>query len=184
MTIAIVSARRATGSHRRVRRAITASVLIVAGVAAICSGSAQPLLLINTTPSEPSGVYLQVARSPARGQIVAFPAPPSAFPYADARLGFLHRVPILKAVAARSGDSVCSRSGRLSINGRDVAAVAERDSRGARLPHWAGCCRLRPGELFVVSNRVPNSFDSRYFGPISTRSLIGVYRPLLVVGGR
>ncbi len=33
-------------------------------------------------------------------------------------------------------------------------------------------------EYFVFSDRVPNSFDSRYFGPISRAAIIGVYRPL------
>ncbi len=34
-------------------------------------------------------------------------------------------------------------------------------------------------EYFVFSNRVPNSFDSRYFGPISRAAILGVYRPLV-----
>jgi type IV secretory pathway protease TraF len=34
-------------------------------------------------------------------------------------------------------------------------------------------------EYFVFSDRVANSFDSRYFGPISKAAIIGVYRPLI-----
>jgi type IV secretory pathway protease TraF len=33
-------------------------------------------------------------------------------------------------------------------------------------------------ELFVFSDRVPNSLDSRYFGPVSTRQVLGVYTRL------
>ena len=36
----------------------------------------------------------------------------------------------------------------------------------------------RHGELFLLSVTNPASFDSRYFGPVSAASVIGVARPV------
>ena len=152
------------------------------GVASMLSH--RPLLLVNTTPSEPIGLYLASPASLRAGALIAFQAPPAAFPYADARLGYLHRRPMLKTVSAVPGDLVCTDFGRLAINGHDRGPISTTDSRGAALPRWRACRRLGPGEAFAFSDRVPNSFDSRYFGPVSTRTILGVYRPLLALGDR
>jgi conjugative transfer signal peptidase TraF len=160
----------------RILRGAGAAAALAALGAASEAASGRPLLLINPTPSEPPGLYLANPVRPGVGQIIAFTAPAAAFPYADRRLAYLHRVPLLKAVAAGPGDQVCTRAGRLSINGRDRAGIALADGRGVRLPRWTGCRTLAADELFVFSSRVPNSFDSRYFGPVSAKAVIGVYR--------
>ena len=156
-------------------------LIILGGVAVsvaalVCAGS--PQILINHTPSEPLGPYWRIHTPPAVGALVAFKAPPAAFPYADQRLSYLRGELMLKAVAAGPGDRVCTTGASLAINGVMRGRIVERDGQGRRLPRWRGCRRLQPGELFVFSNRVPNSFDSRYFGPISVRSVTGVYRRL------
>jgi len=143
----------------------------------------QSLIRINLTPSEPPGVYLRTPDAPIKvGSLVAFLAPPRAFPYADRHAGYLHQTPILKAVAAAGGDKVCTGGGVLIINGVRRAAILARDSRGIALPHWTACRRLAVGELFVFSNRVVNSFDSRYYGPVSM-ARAQVYRPFATVDG-
>jgi conjugative transfer signal peptidase TraF len=86
---------------------------------------------------------------------------------------------MLKAVAAGPGDSVCTAADHLVINGRDLAPIASRDGEGRALPRWTACRQLGPDELFVFSARVPNSFDSRYFGPVSRTAVMGVFNPLL-----
>ena len=143
----------------------------------------RPLILFNTTPSEPPGVYVAAWAPPTIGALIAFRAPAAAFPYADARMAFLHRTPLLKTLAAGEGDLVCTAGDRLAINGRDVAPIALTDSRGVRVPRWRACRRLGPTERFAFSNRVPNSFDSRYFGPVSAGAIYGVYRPLFTLKG-
>jgi conjugative transfer signal peptidase TraF len=157
----------------------------VLGLAAVVSAlaltggfSARPVLLFNLTPSEPTGLYVETPDRPAEGRLVAFQAPAAAFPYADSRLGYLRRTTLLKAVVAGPGDEICTLTGRLRINRRDRAPIAVHDSFGVALPRWIGCRRLGADELFVFSDRVPNSFDSRYFGPIARSSVVGVYRPI------
>lgn len=157
---------------------LAAGALAVGGLSIATAGGTRPLLLWNRTASEPEGLYVR-GRGPAViGALVAFHAPPAAFPYADDHMGYLHRVPILKSVAAVSGDEVCAQNDALQINGRRLAPILKTDRRGVDLPRWRGCRRLAADELFVFSDRIPNSFDSRYFGPVSRTDIVGVFRPL------
>jgi conjugative transfer signal peptidase TraF len=156
--------------------AVTGGCLVLISAWGLAASSDNALLL-NTTPSEPEGLYWRINVSAARGQLIAFLAPATAFPYADARLSVLHQTPILKMVGAGPGEPVCSDGRTLALNGRRYA-VQNHDSAGGILPHWIGCRSMASDEYFVFSDRVPNSFDSRYFGPISRAAIIGVYRPL------
>ena len=162
---------------------LACAVLPVAGVGALSVTIPQPVVLWNGTPSEPVGLYLRSAAKPSLGTIIAFRAPAEAFPYADARMSYLHHILILKAVAARQGDRVCTAAHVLTINGRWRAPVLNNDSRGVKLPAWQGCRTLAEGEFFVFSDAVPNSFDSRYYGPVGQGAIVGVYRPVMVVSG-
>lgn len=140
-------------------------------------------VLVNGTSSEPPGLYVRAMGRPIRrGVMVAFMAPPAAYPYADLHLPRLRSTPIIKAVAAIAGDQVCTLGGSLVINGVKRAPILARDSQGFALPHWTACRRLGSGELFVFSARVPTSFDSRYFGPVPT-VLARPYRPLVTTEG-
>lgn len=158
------------------------AIAIMAGLGAPAINASSKTFLWNDSPSEPKGVYVKVIDPPRVGEIVAFMAPPPAFPYANRRLGYLHQIPILKALAAGQGAQVCAQNGVLKISGKVVAAVMATDSQGAPLPHWDGCRSLAVGEFFAFSDRVPNSFDSRYFGPIDGRRIFAAYRPLWVGG--
>ena len=165
---------------------ILGAALSVSGVFGLMSAPQRPVILWNGTPSEPEGLYLLTSKAPAKGGIIAFHVPPAAFPYADRRLGFLRTVPVLKTIAAAGGENVCLARGILSVDGRSRGGVARADFEGHVLPRWVECRALRRDEFFVFSDRVPNSFDSRYFGPVSRAEVVGVYRPWLVlqaVGG-
>lgn len=169
---------------RRTMALATGAAGLLAALPLLCAAHQhRGLLRVNETPSEPPGVYLRASHDPIGvGSIIAFLAPPPAFPYADRRAGYLHQTPILKVVAAAGGDHVCTVGGVLAINGVRRAPVQTRDSQGFALPHWTACRRLAPDELFVFSDRVPNSFDSRYYGPVRL-SRAQAYRPLLTVNG-
>ncbi len=157
---------------------LATGALIVGGLSIATAGGARPLLLWNRTASEPEGLYVRGSGPVAVGALVAFSAPDAAFPYADGHMGYLRRVPILKSVAAVSGDKVCTDNDHLQINGRMRAAILSRDRRGANLPRWRGCRQLGADEVFVFSDRIPNSFDSRYFGPVRRADIVGVFRPV------
>jgi conjugative transfer signal peptidase TraF len=162
--------------------ALALGALALAAASALSGGRSERLFLVNTTASEPLGVYRRTDRAPEVGRLIAFGAPPAAFPYADRHLGYLHRAPLLKTVVGVAGDRICTTRGRLVVNGRDLAPIVRADEEGRALPHWIGCRRLGPGELFVFSSRAPDSFDSRYFGPVPSALVRGVYAPLLTAG--
>jgi type IV secretory pathway protease TraF len=65
------------------------------------------------------------------------------------------------------------------INGVWRAPVLAHDSESRPLPRWRACRRLDAGEFFVFSNRIPNSFDSRYYGPVRREAIVGVFRPIM-----
>lgn len=41
------------------------------------------------------------------------------------------------------------------------------------MPIWKGCIVLRSDEIFLVSTDVQTSFDSRYFGPVPLKNVLG-----------
>lgn len=165
---------------RRFLGLIILAAVPIGTAAVLASGLPHPLVLWNQTASEPEGVYIRASAAPRPGVIIAFRAPAPAFPYADTRMGYLHRIPILKTVAAGENDHVCTEGGLLTINGRARGTVLSRDSHGDLLPAWRACRVLTRGEVFVFSDRVPNSFDSRYYGPVDQASILGVFEPFLV----
>src|ERR1700748_864047 len=131
----------ATALHPPTNPLLPLAVLTGAIVAVAAGVVAQPGILANNSPSEPPGLYSRTTLAPATGRLIAFHAPLAAFPYADRRLAYLHHTPILKAVAAAPGDRVCTRSGRLVINGADRAPIAMQARAGHPLPRGIDCAR-------------------------------------------
>ena len=142
----------------------------------------RPELLWNATASTPVGLYrLQAANVLHDGDLVAAlpPAPIASF---LARGGFLPRgVPLLKHVAALTGETVCRVDDTVTIDGIAAGIALNRDHLGRQLPRWSGCRRLRPGEIFLMNASVADSLDGRYFGPLPVTSIIGRATPLWLV---
>jgi conjugative transfer signal peptidase TraF len=154
--------------------------LVIVGIAALltlaASPSRSPLVLFNRTPSLPTGFYLRCGERAQRGDVVAFALPPAAWQYARSR-GERTDVLLLKHVLAVRGDFVSTLDGELRVNGVRVGSIASADSAGRPLPHWSAARVLDRDELLVGSSHV-RSFDSRYFGPIHTGQVLGVYQRL------
>jgi conjugative transfer signal peptidase TraF len=164
------------------------SPMFLLGLAPLTLGAASlltraPVLLVNRSQSEPPGVWVISAQAAGPGRRIAFRIPEPGRAYAARAMPERLRSSILKSIIAGQGDHVCALKGRLVVNGRDLAPIADHDRHGAALPRWRGCRPLRGGEYFVFSSRIPNSFDSRYYGPVSSGDVIGVYRPLRASAG-
>lgn len=137
----------------------------------------RPLLVWNVTHSAPIGLYRRVFAGVESGAWVFVHAPSAAADLAAAR-GYLPRsVPMVKRVAASSGDHVCRAGQAVSINGRTVARALWQDSLGRALPVWTGCIDLKPDQIFLITSP-PTSFDSRYFGPVPVANVIERIAPL------
>jgi conjugative transfer signal peptidase TraF len=148
-------------------------------IAALISGSRRPLIVFNATASAPIGFYRVHPPAPLRlGALVLVETPQSVRALAAARGYLPASAPLVKRVAARSGTTVCAHDGAIAIDGRRVAVQKKTDGRGRRLPLWLGCRRLAADEIFLLMADVPDSFDSRYFGPVRTSAVIGRLSPL------
>ncbi len=90
-------------------------------------------------------------------------------------------MPVGKPVLALPGDTVVVTEAGLLLNGRPVANTRPLalDRRGRPLPQLqAGAHVVSAGELWIVSQYAPFSFDSRYFGPVERVHVLGVGRPI------
>lgn len=141
---------------------------------------ASPLQLVyNASDSVPIGWYrIAPASSLAVGDLVLVHLPPEAMTLAAQRGYLPASVPLLKTVAAVAPQLVCVRGDQVRVDGRLVARRLSWDRQGRALPAWRTCRRLVDDELFLLSTTNPESFDSRYFGPIAADAVIGRAQPL------
>ncbi|HHG5340063.1 S26 family signal peptidase [Pseudomonas aeruginosa] len=177
-------------ARSRLRARIVLAGLTACGLAALAWASfvhPLPRLIYNPSDSVAVGWYRvdplhHRPGSPPRplsvDSIVLTTLPPDAAALAAQRGYLPAHVPLLKRVGAVAPQQVCVFDALVWIDGVPVATVRPADRLGRPLPSWPQCRQLRPGELFLLSSTNPASFDSRYFGPVSTSAVIGVARPI------
>jgi len=165
-------------SHRQIG-AIAAMVFAVGVIVVASTYRPAPKIIYNPSSSAPRGWYM--VKSPAefsRGDFALVKLPVPIARFADQRGYLPMTVPLLKRVGAVAGDRVCERRGLVHINGISAAQSLERDAAGRLLVAWNDCRRLEEVELFLLGLSSAASFDSRYYGPITLNSVIGVAVPL------
>ena len=76
-------------------------------------------------------------------------------------------MPLIKRVVGVAGDLVTATDAGIDINGQPVpnSRPLDLDTLGRALPHLRGSFTLKQGEIWAAGEH-PNSFDSRYFGPV------------------
>jgi conjugative transfer signal peptidase TraF len=145
-------------------------------------------LRFNTSPSLPVGLYIVIADSNAN--LVEFcPAEPFASlaivrGYREPGSCQDRAAPLLKPVIARSGDVVELSARGMSVNGVLLhnTAPLSKDTKGRPLTAWPfGRYVVAPETIWVASSYHPRSFDSRYFGPVSTAAIRERLNPLLTI---
>ena len=162
---------------RLVIGAMMASILVMAGPVALFGIA--PRLIWNASASAPLGLYAMEPRSSfTRGELVLVRPPLWVSAFAAERGYLPNSVPMVKQIAALSGDLVCRHEETVTLDGRVIAVALHADREGRKLPAWSGCRKLDSGEVFLLMSRSPASFDSRYFGPVSTSNIIGKLVPL------
>jgi conjugative transfer signal peptidase TraF len=155
------------------------NVIVAASIAALLPSFHAPRLIWNATASMPVGLYLRIPAGTLARNALVIVMPSFQVAQFAAKRGYLPlRVPLLKHVAAAAGDTVCNYQGSITIDGKGVARALSQDSRGRPMPRWQGCVTLGFGTVFLLNPTVPTSFDSRYFGPVPTQSIIGIAVPL------
>ena len=131
-------------------------------------------LIYNATASAPLGWYAVLPATQIRvGDVVLARIPAGAEQFADRRGYLPATVPILKRVGALAGQWVCAQDEHITVNFATPVRILMWDGQGRALRAWTGCRKLRANEVFLLSEVSPGSFDSRYFGPIPRRLVIG-----------
>ncbi|MDA8232789.1 MAG: conjugative transfer signal peptidase TraF [Magnetospirillum sp.] len=145
---------------------------------------------VNVTESMPRGLWriTPMTREPRAGDVVAFcPTDTAPFRLAKERDyipgghcpdGY---TPVIKPIAATAGDRINVTSLGVIINGTPIpnTAPATRDSAGRPLFPQIGSVTVPAGSLWFLATRVPNSYDSRYFGAVPATAIIGHAQPVL-----
>jgi conjugative transfer signal peptidase TraF len=91
--------------------------------------------------------------------------------------------PVLKSVSAIDGDVVKIGPAGITVNDETLlnSAVLEHDSQGRPMNPWpAGTYPVYVDQVWLFSTWSPNSFDSRYVGPISVDTIIARAKPVWV----
>lgn len=157
------------GTQAMRKRPIVGAVVALALLMAPKSQVPMAYVIWNASPSMPIGLYGIVHRRPDVGELALVRLPDDLAEIAD-RHGYLPRSALLlKPVAAGAADRVCRFGADVFVQGHLVARAM---TEGGPLPPWRGCRTLGGSELFLLAEH-PGSFDSRYFGPVHAKHVIG-----------
>lgn len=153
------------------------AVIALAGAQALTLvAPPRPWLVWNVSQSAPVGLYAIGGRGGVgAGDMVLARVPEGWRRLAAGRRYIPQNVPLIKRVAAVSGDTVCARGSHILVNGHRIAERRRLDGFGRPMPWWTGCVMLRPGSSFLLMEN-PASFDGRYFGPTGKADIIGSAR--------
>ena len=138
-----------------------------------------PWLIWNASASTPIGLYAIERASELQLADLVIVIPPKAVARFLSDGSYLPiGAPLLKYVAALSGQEICRVGFTITIDGTAVGDARERDSRGRPLPVWNGCHVIGDDEVFLFNPLSPDSLDGRYFGALPTTSIVGRAIPL------
>jgi conjugative transfer signal peptidase TraF len=158
-----------------IRRLVLVAAGVSVGIFQLCGFLG---LRLNTSPSLPVGLY--IATTDASANLVEFcPAEPFATlsiirGYRDPGTCRDGGAPLLKPVIAKAGDLVELSARGISVNGSFLPNTAplSKDTKGRPLEPWPfGRFLVPSGTVWVASSYHSRSFDSRYFGPLSTTAI-------------
>jgi conjugative transfer signal peptidase TraF len=162
---------------RNTRFAVVRRIGLVAVIVSVGTFQLWGLLgiRINTSPSLPVGLYL--ATTERNANLVEF-CPAEPFAALSLVRGYRNPgvcedggAPLLKPIIAKCGDLVDLSAHGIRVNGILLANTAPlaKDTKGRSLKSWPfGRFEVAPGTVWVASSYDSRSFDSRYFGPLST----------------
>ena len=161
---------------------LAAIAVLGIGFGSVCNPS--PKLIWNASASAPIGLYAVLPSRPLKDGDFVIATPPNSLAAFFAARHYLPKgVPLLKHVAALPGQIICRRGAVVTIDGIAIASALARDRAGRPLPVWQGCRAISTNEIFLLNRSVPNSLDSRYFGPLPMSSLVGRAKPLWTFSG-
>lgn len=179
------------------------NLLILAAGAAIASilaaaANQRDFVIYNHSPSVPTGFYVRSSAPVEPGVFVTVRARDVAPGEAERRQFDDSSDRFIKRVVAAAGARVCGDGRQLRIEGEDIVVIGADDAAGddgdhergraavvrvlhgddevhQRIAGWRGCRVLADGEVLLLGD-TPDSFDGRYWGPVSIDLIEGVWR--------
>jgi conjugative transfer signal peptidase TraF len=128
----------------------------------------------NASASVPIGLYRIVPGDHVGVTDLAVVMPPAELAaFLDERRYLPRGLPLIKRVLALGGATVCRRGSAIIAYDGTYGQALARDRRGRPLPDWQGCRALHDGEAFFMNWDSPDSFDSRYVGPLPVTTIVG-----------
>jgi conjugative transfer signal peptidase TraF len=159
------------------------------------------LLIFNSTPSVPIGIWKltpidaeAIGKINLLGKTIAFCPSNTDLQFHDLFVNrlYIHTnqsyfckngfAPLIKTVRAISGDEIGITSLNEIIINKNVfknLIVAKLDSKGRPLPQFKS--EVVPLAHYWVAGDHPSSLDSRYFGSIDSKAIIGFVLPALIL---
>ena len=172
----------------RQRRPAIALLTVSCGIAlAVMIGGAIGGLRINTTPSEPLGLWrVAPLDRPVQVDDMVFVCPPQTDAISEGYgRGYLRSGlcpggfgPLIKKVAALAGQRI-EIAGAVTIDGRPIAnsnLVSHDGQRRPLRPYEGGTV---PAGFVFLHSPFPGSWDSRYFGPVPASGVLGLAKEVL-----
>lgn len=136
-------------------------------------------LTYQASDSMPEGLYfIRPVKKIARNEIVVFTPPPTIQDFLDRRHWLTNQSWLMKRVVGMPGDFVCLKNHELWINQSPIGPVLLEDKNHLPMPQLSFCRTLIPDEYFLMSTYIVRSFDSRYFGPVTSSLIQGEAVPL------
>jgi conjugative transfer signal peptidase TraF len=155
----------------------TTLLSMLAGTALIVAPAWSPpdtRIIWNASASVPIGLYRIVPGNHVDVTDLAVVMPPAELvAFLDERRYLPRGVPLIKRVLALGGATVCRRGSDIIAYDGIYGQALARDRRGRPLPDWQGCRTLHDGEAFFMNWDSPDSFDSRYVGPLPVTTIVG-----------
>ena len=159
-------------SSRRALVLMAIALLFCSLLVAVIAFKPVPIAIWNVSNSVPLGFYFVRQRQPQIGEIAVVRPPDWVRLFASSRGYLPDDVWLLKPVYAVSGAVVCRFGIYVFVHGKLVARAKKHDRQQRFLPVWSGCRILKAHAVFLLA-KPKNSFDSRYFGPVSRYDIAG-----------
>lgn len=131
-------------------------------------GFFEQIYFLNFTKSMPIGIYKKLNIKHLKNNDIV------VFSYQD------KNVKLLKHIVAGSGDELCYDG--IDTIWRDTKIIAKLNMQKFKSSYLENsyCFTIKDDELFVLGEH-PDSFDSRYFGPIKSSQIIATVKPILLL---
>lgn len=144
-------------------------------------------IIVNLTSSMPQGIYLRAGGDIARNDIIAFclHEPYKTF---GLKRGYLipglrcqGSMPLIKKVIALPGDDVVLRDQTITVNNQTYSyPTYYRDSLNRPLKVYPRGHYLKTPGYWVIGSENSHSWDSRYWGPLSRKQILGKFFLLFI----